>query len=121
MRSHRPHPLAAFTALVFVAAVTLPYLQYGFFRSAPLALSRLLLASPFLILFVGQLQRGVTWRHHLTLICLNFPLLIGWIFAQTLMWFFAPGLWGAVVLGMLLSLIAAMLVASSQVPRLESV
>ncbi|MGE5866878.1 MAG: hypothetical protein ACM32J_17530 [Rhizobacter sp.] len=111
-----PHPLALFTALVLAAVVGLPYLQFGFSPSPHLLLSRLLLASPFAVLLAAHARLAKTFRHHVSLVCLSFPLLLGWQFAVVVMWWFRPGLWGAVVLGVLLSAVAALRVAASIVP-----
>jgi hypothetical protein len=120
MRLRWPHPLALFTALVLVAVVGLPDVEYGRSLSADLLFYRLLLASPFVVLLFAHARPGMTFRNHVDLVCLNFPLLIGWQLVVTLMWLLHLGLWGAAIFGVLQCAVAAMLIAASIVPRLDA-
>ena len=105
----RFHPLAAVSAASFVVAMFLPYVLFGLRPSAPAQAALLALGSPFAVLVVGHLYVSRTWRRNLLLAFFNVPVWIGWLFATVLMWYFKPGLPGALILGALLSLAAGVL------------
>ena len=70
----------------------------------------LLLGSAFVVLFVGHFLVRTAWKRHLILALVNAPLLLAWSFAATLMWYFQPGVVGAMVLGIFLSAPAILIV-----------
>jgi hypothetical protein len=53
-----------------------------------------------------------TWQRNLALALVNVPLFIAWLFAVVVMWYFQPGIPGAIVLGGLLCVPAALSVVA---------
>ena len=101
----RFHPLATVSALSFVMAMFLPYVVIGL-RPSPMAQVGLLaLGSPFAVLVAGHLYLTRTWRRNLLVAFFNVPVWFGWLFANVVMWYFQPGVPGALVIGTLLSFI----------------
>lgn len=100
--------LVSFTALV--VALALPFMSFGLRFSPGNAFAVLLLGSAFVVLFVGHFLVRTAWKRHLILALVNAPLLLAWSFAATLMWYFQPGVVGAMVLGIFLSAPAILIV-----------
>lgn len=99
----RFHPFATVSASSFVVAMFLPYVLFGLRPSAPAQAALLALGSPFAVLVAGHLYLSRTWRRNLLLAFFNVPVWVGWLFATVVMWYFKPGVPGALILGALLS------------------
>jgi hypothetical protein len=109
MRTHRPHPLAAVSICSFAVALFLPYILFGLQPSAYAQAALVALGSPFIVLVAAHLYASRTWRRNSYVAFLNVPLWVGWLSAAVVMWYFKPGVPGALFLGALLSAVAALL------------
>lgn len=112
MVNARFHPFASLSIASFVVSIVLPYFAFGLQPSFLSQLSLLVLASPFVVLVAAHRYASRTWRRNLAVALCNVPLWLGWLFCAVLMWYFRPGLPGAVFLGALLSLAAGVLLLS---------
>jgi len=110
MDRRRVHPLSVVSLAALAAALALPFASFGLRFTPRAALGILLLGSAFVVLLAGHLLVRGSWKRHLVLALANVPLLFAWWFAAAAMWYFAPGLVGAAVLGSLLCVPAALLV-----------
>lgn len=109
MKIGRAHSLSIVSFLAFAAALVVPFALVRL-RFTPVAiLGVTLLASPFALLLAGHFLVPRTWWRQLVLALANVPLMFAWRFAVVAMWYFAPGLIGALVFGMALSIPAALL------------
>ena len=92
----RLHPLSL-PAGAFFALALLANLVWVDWRSAALQYFAgfLLLASPFLILLLGQIFVAHSWRGHLFLTLTALPLFFGWALASVAMGWFQMG-WAGV-------------------------
>ncbi len=87
----------------------LPYVALGLRPSGSAQAALLALGSPFAVLVAGHLYVSRTWRRNVLVAFFNVPIWIGWLFAAFVMWYFKPGIPGALLLGGLLSLTAGLL------------
>jgi hypothetical protein len=115
MRTHRPHPLAAVSICSFASALFLPYTLFGLQPSVYGQAALVALGSPFIVLVAAHVYASRTWRRNSYVALLNVPLWVGWLFASVLMWYFKPGVPGALFLGALLSVVAALLLLGLRV------
>src|SRR5437763_16482874 len=97
------HPLAIVSLTALAVALSLPFASFGLRFTPRSATAVALLGSAFAVLSVGHFLVRDSWRSHLVLAVANGPLLFAWCFAAAAMWYFAPGLGGAAVLGVLLA------------------
>ena len=107
----RVHPIAAISALAFISVLVLPFASFGLRFGPSSFLGVALLGSAFAVVAVGHLFISNTWPRNLALVLFNVPLFIAWLFAVVIMWYFQPGIPGAMVLGAVLCVPAAFAVA----------
>jgi hypothetical protein len=109
MHARRPHCLATVSICSLVVALFLPYVLLGMQPSMPAQTVLVALSTPFIVLVGAHLHASRTWRRNLYVALLNVPLWVGWLFATVAMWYFQPGLAGALVFGAVLGVAAAVL------------
>jgi hypothetical protein len=109
MHTGRPHFLATVSVCSLVVALFLPYMLSGLRPSMPAQAVLVALSAPFIVLVGAHFHAARTWRRNLYVAFLNVPLWVGWLFATAAMWYFQPGLPGALVFGALLGVAAAVL------------
>ncbi|MDB5898679.1 MAG: hypothetical protein JWP41_2281, partial [Ramlibacter sp.] len=110
MDFRRAHPLAFASLAALAVALALPFAAFELRFTPRAALGVALLGSAFAVLSAGHFLVRGSWRSHLVLALANGPLLFAWWFAVAATWYFAPGLLGAAVLGLLLAVPAVFLV-----------
>lgn len=108
----RVHPLAGISALAFITALVLPFASFGLRFGPRAVLGVALLGSAFAVLTAGHFRVRNTWQRNLALALVNVPLFIAWLFAVVVMWYFQPGIPGAIVLGGLVCVPAALSVVA---------
>lgn len=103
----RPHPLAITSIASFVAAMLTPFVTFGLSVTPYSVIALAALAAPFALLSVAHLYLCRTWRRNLAVALVNVPVWLAWQVAVVAMWYFQPGLPGAVVFGAALCALAA--------------
>jgi hypothetical protein len=102
-------PVGFSISLCFMAlAVLVPFSIIGLSLTAASALAVGALATPFVILLAGHHYLCHSWQRHLAVSILNLPVGLAWSMAIAIMWYFQPGLYGALLLGFLLSFLASL-------------
>jgi len=102
------HLFAVASIVSLASALLVPWLSFGL-RVTPQSIAAVaFLASPFVVLIVGHFVLCGGWRRGLVVALLNLPLWFGWSMGVVVMWYFQPGLSGAVVVGTLLSIVAGL-------------
>jgi hypothetical protein len=88
-------------------ALVLPFLEFGLDLTPRALLGVSVLASPLALVAVAQFRSQHSWRGGFALAVTSMLIFGAWQFAAVLMWYFQPGIAGAIVLGALLCIPAA--------------
>ncbi|WP_090436997.1 hypothetical protein [Duganella sp. CF458] len=98
MPLHRLHPLAAITAIIFIAGTLANFFTLDW-RIAPIsnAIGSALLAIPFAVLFVAHITVAKTWRRHAYLAVGSVLFIAPWCIVSFAMRWFRGGWAGLAV------------------------
>jgi hypothetical protein len=107
MRLKRTDVLAVIPLCFFVGATLGNFVTLNW-RNNPssYAIASAVLASPFIVLFLGHLVLARTWRKHALLIMSNLVIAAAWYLASFLMRWFQPGWFGIVFFSVVLYCVA---------------
>jgi hypothetical protein len=108
MKSARLHLFVVASLASLTAALLMPWFSFGWQVTPRSVAAVAFLASPFIVLIVGHLYLCATWRRGLLVALLNLPLWFAWSMGLVAMWYFQPGMGGAMVIGVLLSVLAGL-------------